>query len=1178
MNELVITMNSLAERWAGGMWAVLWQSAILAALVYVTTRCLRRAPAALRFWLWMLVALRLLVMPLASVSLPVLPATPVAIAHESVPETAITAPATEITATVHTVADEGVGAVEPVSTPAAAMTAPEPVSHIVRPAVRTWLMGVWVMGILFFCVRFAWGWRRMHRIVHRAGKAREPQLLAAAQEAARLVGLRRVPRIRVARENVCPFVFGLLRPIVVLPTELTKQVSSEELVSILSHEFAHVKRRDPLIGWVMALCEALYFFHPAFRLAKRHLLFERETACDDHVLALGKTKRGAYAQALVSAAEISLGAPSRMTPAPVLAESFDQLKRRLLLIGSAHKRRARLTKWAVVLLLVLGVLSLPGIVLTARSQEQVPDQAQAQDAKPEEGVLFKGIVTDPNGRPLSNVHVRSDVRYYSVGKVPTQGEAETSTAADGSFVLGPLPVLNKHKAGRTLVFDHPDYAIAWYRFLPDDDADLENLKIKLLPPMAVAGRITDEAGKPVSGAIISAGLQLEYHYFSLTEENGMAATSDAEGRFRFERIPEGTRLHLSAKHIKYVTYSTREGYRQGDYPIRAGDEEVEITLEPGGSVAGRLLLDDKPYKQKDIAVVAVGANVRSYDMTDDQGRFEITGLRKGTYYVLAYHETLAGLGLVSAPRANVAVEVGAPPTSVNLTLAGGHIVRGRIRDEKTGKPITDNHIWASLKDNERVSMGEADSDDEGRFTLLLPEGDYVLSTLEWRGGSQHSVKKHVSVQAEETLGEIVFTITTRSEIWGQLVDGDDRPVEGTVRISGDTVKTRKDGTFSVPAPFGSGRSEMVLAFNREKNLGWAFYWQRSDVGKELKIQLQPVATITGRIVDENGAPVVDVPPIINIHSDKGGTFFSVANAPWQADVRPDGTFTISPIPFGLLLHFSVSKPGRYAKRSLDDLKPNEVLDLGDVILPAAKTEYNATIAGRVIDENKKPVVGAQVYTGNSRDVTDRKGRFELKNLPADRKITVNVTHQGYGWHDFRQIPTGEENAELQVFPLGYELIGKPAPALLIEQWFNTDPLVMEELRGKVVLLAFGIHVLSEQNRFPQQLQGIATKYQDRDVVVIGVHADKQQTWPSKFVPEDIAKYLEEKKLTIPLALDHVRSKALDTVPKERSGGATFATYDAKLRGTMFLIDKQGNVRCSPTHDNLDKWIKQLLDE
>jgi beta-lactamase regulating signal transducer with metallopeptidase domain len=130
---------------------------------------------------------------------------------------------------------------------------------------------------------------------------------------------------------VSPFLFGVFRPVLVVPAGLIANVSSEALYAVFAHEFAHLRRRDPLIGWILAICEAVYFFHPAFYFVRRRILFERERACDNWVVAASKTRRSIYANALISAADACRGFSAKVGPVGAVAESFGDLKRRLMM-------------------------------------------------------------------------------------------------------------------------------------------------------------------------------------------------------------------------------------------------------------------------------------------------------------------------------------------------------------------------------------------------------------------------------------------------------------------------------------------------------------------------------------------------------------------------------------------------------------------------------------------------------------------------------------------------------------------------------------------------------------------------------------------------------------------------------------------------------------------------------
>src|SRR5690349_9997293 len=64
MARFVAELNGLAQVWGDVIWLVLWQSTLLIAVIAGTTAiALRRSPPALRFWVWQILAIKLLLMP-----------------------------------------------------------------------------------------------------------------------------------------------------------------------------------------------------------------------------------------------------------------------------------------------------------------------------------------------------------------------------------------------------------------------------------------------------------------------------------------------------------------------------------------------------------------------------------------------------------------------------------------------------------------------------------------------------------------------------------------------------------------------------------------------------------------------------------------------------------------------------------------------------------------------------------------------------------------------------------------------------------------------------------------------------------------------------------------------------------------------------------------------------------
>src|SRR5271169_3815395 len=118
---------------------------------------------------------------------------------------------------------------------------------------------------------------------------------------------RRSTRAAVLRTSAMvqvPTAIGLVRPAVVIPEWVMRELSPDELNQILLHELAHLRRYDDWTNLAQKIVKAIFFFHPAVWFIESRLTLEREMACDDAVLAASFSPR-AYAESLVSLAEKS---------------------------------------------------------------------------------------------------------------------------------------------------------------------------------------------------------------------------------------------------------------------------------------------------------------------------------------------------------------------------------------------------------------------------------------------------------------------------------------------------------------------------------------------------------------------------------------------------------------------------------------------------------------------------------------------------------------------------------------------------------------------------------------------------------------------------------------------------------------------------------------------------------
>jgi Zn-dependent protease with chaperone function len=145
---------------------------------------------------------------------------------------------------------------------------------------------LWLCGTVVSILGLARNALFLHRLRRSLQPVSDAELLEAAlDDAKQRLGTRTSPTVMVSRLARTPMVTGLFRPVIVLPVELPRAISREQLCDVLMHELAHVERRDTLIVLLQAFTNA--FFWPVLfvHLVNRQLERAREDICDNHVLA-----------------------------------------------------------------------------------------------------------------------------------------------------------------------------------------------------------------------------------------------------------------------------------------------------------------------------------------------------------------------------------------------------------------------------------------------------------------------------------------------------------------------------------------------------------------------------------------------------------------------------------------------------------------------------------------------------------------------------------------------------------------------------------------------------------------------------------------------------------------------------------------------------------------------------
>jgi TonB family protein len=168
------------------------------------------------------------------------------------------------------------------------------------PRSRTFpLAAIWIAGMAAVLLHFAWSRVGLVRLRRQAIPARGG--VASLAECLReRMGLRMPVEVLETGTLTTPVTWGILRPVILIPSVAAEE-NPQRLRAILTHELAHIARRDSLWQLFGQLACALYWFHPLTWLADRRALALRERAADDLVLQSGECA-SAYAGHLVALA------------------------------------------------------------------------------------------------------------------------------------------------------------------------------------------------------------------------------------------------------------------------------------------------------------------------------------------------------------------------------------------------------------------------------------------------------------------------------------------------------------------------------------------------------------------------------------------------------------------------------------------------------------------------------------------------------------------------------------------------------------------------------------------------------------------------------------------------------------------------------------------------------------
>jgi beta-lactamase regulating signal transducer with metallopeptidase domain len=683
---------------------------------------------------------------------------------------------------------------------------------------KTVLAALWFAGCIFMMTRLAIGWHRLRRICLSA------MPIAQDQRLGHMVG--RNFRLFATSEVGSPACFGVLRPTILLPKQMYEHGTPEELRMVLSHEMAHIERKDCWTNLFQRLVEAAFFFHPLVWLASSQLTRERERICDNCVISRGVSEVD-YTAFLSHIVQQGL---ERSYLASVALFEGRLLQRVRFLLDPRRSNKTKLSVRSVLVctvavLICFGAFSI--IRLDARADADLTDQqgftegASAQPVDPNElKEDFKNIAQlilqyrrlqghFPNSLKALDQPLPKDL--YS----PT-GEDYHYESNRKRFILsscGQDGIYGNDDDEIFIAYNHRHRSRSGRRseMYPLEEEDVGS-QTEMLGPSgrrptgncSISGKVVSEVtGKPVDHA--------KLYLFYRGTHDAIFIDVAADGTFVFSDIPAGE-YSLAVTHTAGFQESPyNPDNKPGRFPpftLKEGQKlsDIVFELKPAFLVSGKVLDENgNPLEDIDgIHVLAWGQR------TNDEGQPEYYNARQSTINRLDGSYSLYGLD--GEPVYVMAIDWHAhekdspyPPrywpgtfsrseakpitfesrweienVDVHLQKSGGLVLQGTVTDESTGRPVPEAFVVVHHEDM-CFDFATAYTDEQGRYRIEgLGEGDFLAHVDAVHRGLVRA-REPVKINSGAGKTTLDFSLRPGVTISGKIVDGEgsDWPITGS---------------------------------------------------------------------------------------------------------------------------------------------------------------------------------------------------------------------------------------------------------------------------------------------------------------------------------------------------------------------------------------------------------------
>lgn len=478
-----------------------------------------------------------------------------------------------------------------------------------------------------------------------------------------------------------------------------------------------------------------------------------------------------------------------------------------------------------------------------------------------------------------------------------------------------------------------------------------------LAPARLSGRVTRKGdGSGVAGAVVSVATgELLPKFLMAQERPTRIAITDASGAWSLDHVTPGA----------YRVAATAKGLLPGELPklaVAAGEDRrgVDLVLVAGGTLVSGTVSDVGGGPVDGARITAVQTGIRELQAGADyitttgaDGRYELT-LPRGDLRLTATHDDYA--------KGSREVEIQNEPLTVDFSLVPGATIRGTVVERDSGKPVSGGAIVAEGNGRGRGGGdGLTTVAEDGTFVVRgLTAGDVELRAL---GPGYATVSPTVvAVGIGEQLEDVKVLVDRAYSISGRVVRKG-TPAEGLpgVTLGAFSIASQAFG-FSLEPSAEDGAFTIVGLRKGSYNLFAVGEGSVPDVGKpaeivdrdltDVLVELDAGVTIRGRVEPPTAKVGVSLAPAVPIGF--ANMFDAVKSILVHDDTDDAGTFVLHNVPAGA---FKLTARAEDGRTGVQPIVVAQVEQTGIVVT----LEPRASISGRVVDTNGRPVRGREVH-------------------------------------------------------------------------------------------------------------------------------------------------------------------------------------------------------------------------